>query len=257
MNQEALDRTGEFLRKFARPAVPGLPKYAQLREMLMSAITTGHWKPGDKLPTESQLAQVAPFSLGTVQRALRELVEEGLVVRTQGAGTFVAEGRGAIGEPLHLRFVGGEGEPPFLPLMPGMLGRERIRSAGPWSEWLGSTDIVRIDRRLSVNGEFNVFNRFYVRADQFPEAYKRPIASLGGVNFKHLFGGSFNMPITAVKQRLSMVKFTPEACRGAAVKPGTRGLLLESVGSAGRTTPVYYLESYIPPNERKLDVSAN
>ena len=247
-----------FLERYGKPGVPGLPKYAQLRETLLSAISAGHWKPGDKLPTESELTRLTPYSLGTVQRALRELADEGLVIRSQGSGTFVAEGHVPIDAPLHLRFLGGEGEPRFLPLYPKVIARKRIEERGPWSAWLGQdgANILRIDRKLGVNGEFDVFNRFYLDADAFPEIAERPLAALDGVNLKELLGGAFNMPITNVRERVSFATFSPEAARATGVKPGTRGMLLESAASAGRGNPIYFLESFIPPNNRRLDVSS-
>jgi GntR family transcriptional regulator len=250
--------TEHVLQKFAKPGLPGLPKYAQLRETLYSAIHAGHWKPGDKLPTESELTRLTPYSLGTVQRALRALVDEGLVTRSQGSGTFVAEGRAPIDAPLHLRFRGGKDEPRFLPLFPKVLSRKRISERGPWSEWLRQkgADIVRIDRRISVNHEFSVFNRFYFNAVTFPDVATQPLSALDGANLKQLLGGAFNMPLTSVEQSVSLVKFAPEICKSIGAKPGAQGMLLESAASAGRGNPVYFLESFIPPNPRKLDFSA-
>ena len=249
--------SANFLAKFAAPSVAGLPKYAQLREMLIAAISSGHWQPGDKLPTETELTRQTPFSLGTVQKALRALVDEGLITRAQGSGTFVAEPRQAIDAPLHLRFLGREGEPRFLPLFPKVLSRKRIATLGPWSDWLQQrgADIICIDRKLSVNGEFTLFNRFYFNAETFPVIAKQPLSALDGANLKQLLGSSFNLPITNVEQRISLVKFTVEICAAMGVKAGTSGMLLESAASAGRGTPLYFLESFIPPNRRKLDLS--
>ena len=250
--------TPDFLRKFARPATPGLPKYAQLRETLSSAISSGHWKPGDKLPTEAELARHTPFSLGTVQKALRALVEEGLITRAQGSGTFVTEPRQPIDAPLHLRFLGHAGEPQFLPLFPKVLSRNRIAERGPWSDWLQQTgaDVIRVDRKLSVNREFDVFNRFYFNAATFPDIAGKPLRELDGANLKQLLGSRVNMPITSVAQRISTCRFAPEICRTAGWKAGTSGMMLESAASA-RGTPLYFLESFIPPNPRKLDVSGS
>jgi len=248
----------DFLTRFSTPAVAGLPKYAQLREALIAAITSGHWGPGDKLPTEAELARSTPFSLGTVQKAMRALVDEGLVTRSQGTGTFVTEARQAIDAPLHLRFLGREGESRFLPLFPKVLGRKRIPERGPWSDWLQQrgADIIRIDRRLSVNGEFTIFNRFYFNAATFPDIAEKPLQELDGANLKQLLGSRVNMPITHIEQRISMVTFAPEIVRAAGWKSRARGMLLESAASAGRSVPVYFLESFIPPNGRKLDVSS-
>ncbi|TFZ04571.1 GntR family transcriptional regulator [Ramlibacter rhizophilus] len=247
----------EMLDRYARPSMPGVSKYAQLRETLCAAIRGGHWKPGSQLPTERELTRLTGFSLGTVQRALRELSDEGMVVRTQGSGTYVAEGRSAIDAPLHLRFLGREGEPTFLPLYPKVLARERTAERGPWSEWLRQTgaDVVRISRRISVFHEFTLFNRFYFNASTFPIIAAAPLSKLDGANLKQLLGSEINMPVTAIRQRLSFVKFPEQAALAADVKPGTRGMLLESAAMAGRE-PLYFLESFIPPNDRRLDVSS-
>lgn len=249
--------SSEPIDKYAQPGVPGMAKYAQLRETLAAAIRGGHWKPGSQLPPERELARLTRFSLGTVQRALRDLADEGILVRTQGSGTYVAQGRGGIDAPLYLRFLGREGEPRFLPLFPRVLSRERIGERGPWSEWLRQTgsDVVRISRRISVNGEFSIFNRFYFNADTFPGIASAPLGRLDGANLKQLLGGEINTPVTDMRQRVSFVKFPEEAAAAAGVKPGTRGMLLESAATAGRE-PLYFLESFIPPNDRRLDVSS-
>ena len=256
MQQDTAASSFELLALHARPGVQGVSKYAQLRETLSAAIRVGHWKPGSQLPPERELARLTRFSLGTVQRALRELADDGVVVRTQGSGTYVANSRAPIEEPLYLRFLGGEGEPTFLPLFPKVLSHKRIDERGPWSEWLRQTgaDVVRISRRISVNGEFNIFNRFYFNADTFPGIASAPVSTLDGANLKQLLGGEINMPVTAMRQRVSFVKFSGEACSVAGVKAGTRGMLLESAALAGRE-PLYFLESFIPPNDRRLDVS--
>jgi DNA-binding GntR family transcriptional regulator len=232
-------------------------KYAQLRETLVEAIRAGHWKPGSQLPPERELARLTRFSLGTVQRALRDLADEGMLVRTHGSGTYVAEGRNVIDSPLHLRFLGGEGEPTFLPLIPKVLARARIRERGPWSEWLrqAGADIVRIDRRISINGEFDVFNRFYFNAQTFPRIAAAPVSRLDGANLKEMLGAEINMPVTEIRQCITLLKLPDEACEATGVKPGTRGMLLESATKAGRE-PIYFLETYIPPNDRRLEMSS-
>jgi GntR family transcriptional regulator len=256
MNEAATAEASDLLRKYARPSLSGVSKYAQLRETLVAAIRGGHWAPGHQLPAERVLASMTGFSLGTVQRALRELASDGLVVRTQGSGTYVAEGRGSIDEPLHLRFLSGSGSPVFLPLFPKVLERHRISGHGPWSHWLGQTDgdVIRIDRRISVNGEFTLYNRFYFNAATFPGLAKASLASLDGANLKQMLAREINMPVTDVRQCISLIRLPDEAVAAAGVKQGVRGLLLESAAFAGRD-PLYYLESYIPPNDRRLDIS--
>jgi DNA-binding GntR family transcriptional regulator len=57
----------------------GLPKYTALRDAIVSAVAGGQLAPGDRVPNEQELAAALPISLGTIQRALRQLVEEGVI----------------------------------------------------------------------------------------------------------------------------------------------------------------------------------
>ena len=70
---------------------PALPAYGQVKAFIKKRISAGTWKPGDPVPSESALMQQFGVSRMTVNRALRELMGEGLVTRIQGSGTFVAE----------------------------------------------------------------------------------------------------------------------------------------------------------------------
>jgi GntR family transcriptional regulator len=67
-----------------------LPFYHQLYEILHGKIVRGEWKPGDTIPPESELIEQYQVSRVTVRQALDILVNEGLIYRQQGRGTFVA-----------------------------------------------------------------------------------------------------------------------------------------------------------------------
>ncbi|WP_397451787.1 histidine utilization repressor [Pseudomonas sp. NA-150] len=70
------------------------PLYARVKHAIVEKIRTGAWLPNSKLPSESELLTLLGVSRMTVNRALRELTIEGLLVRMQGVGTFVAEPKG-------------------------------------------------------------------------------------------------------------------------------------------------------------------
>jgi GntR family transcriptional regulator len=67
-----------------------LPLYQQLYEILHQKILLQQWKPGDRLPTESELEKQHNVSRITVRTVLDMLVKEGLIYRQAGRGTFVA-----------------------------------------------------------------------------------------------------------------------------------------------------------------------
>ena len=56
----------------------------------MHGLESGEWRPGDSIPSESELAVRFGVSQGTVRKAVDEMAAENLLVRQQGKGTFVA-----------------------------------------------------------------------------------------------------------------------------------------------------------------------
>ncbi|MDR7871394.1 MAG: GntR family transcriptional regulator [Tissierellaceae bacterium] len=67
-----------------------IPLYQQLKMILKDKITNGEYKPNQKIPSETQLSQIFNVSRITVRNAISELVEEDLLVKKQGKGTFVS-----------------------------------------------------------------------------------------------------------------------------------------------------------------------
>jgi DNA-binding GntR family transcriptional regulator len=65
------------------------PLWRQLADLLRSQIQSGELQAGRVMPSETTLMQEHDLARGTVRHAIDVLVEEGLVNRVQGRGTFV------------------------------------------------------------------------------------------------------------------------------------------------------------------------
>src|SRR5688500_15861946 len=69
---------------------PGpIPLHHQVFRDLSAALDGEEWRPGERMPTERELAARYGCSLITIRHALGELVREGRIERTRGRGTFV------------------------------------------------------------------------------------------------------------------------------------------------------------------------
>ena len=68
-----------------------VPRYQQLKELIISRISTGELRPRDRVPSENELVDSTGVSRMTANRALRELTNEGYVERIASVGTFVAD----------------------------------------------------------------------------------------------------------------------------------------------------------------------
>lgn len=69
------------------------PQFIRIKASLLAAIEQGDYAPGAQVLSENQLADKHGVSRMTARRALTELVDEGILARSQGAGTFVCDQR--------------------------------------------------------------------------------------------------------------------------------------------------------------------
>lgn len=65
------------------------PLAAQAAASIRRAVLDGHWRVGERVPSEPQLAEELGISRATLREALRMLVTDGLLDRRHGVGTFV------------------------------------------------------------------------------------------------------------------------------------------------------------------------
>ena len=69
----------------------GRPIYAQIIERVQLDIITGHYKPGEKLPSVRDLASEAAVNPNTMQKAFFELAESGVIYTQRTSGRFITE----------------------------------------------------------------------------------------------------------------------------------------------------------------------
>jgi len=67
------------------------PIYARVKQAICLKINSGEWQANQRVPSESEMVKALGVSRMTVNRALRELTDEGILIRQQGVGTFVAK----------------------------------------------------------------------------------------------------------------------------------------------------------------------
>jgi len=233
----------------------GIPKYRQLMNAVSEGISAGVWKVGDKLPTEDELTKLTPFSLGTIQKSLRMLATQGLVVREHGLGTFVAQNRLQIHNPWHCRFLADDGYS-FLPVFSNIKSRTIVKNEGELSRFFGQdiNELVLIDRTININKEFDVFSRFYFDKNLFPALYETPIENLNGVNFKKQVGKELSMPVTNVEHLVTMIKLNSDIAHHINMNINETCLCLKVAAYMGLNKCIYFQKFYIPDTDRTLNI---
>ncbi|WP_354307785.1 GntR family transcriptional regulator [Sphingomonas trueperi] len=197
------------------------PLYLQLQQLIREAISGKILAQGDAIPPERDLAVEYDVSRITVRKAIGGLVEEGLLTRRRGAGTFVAE----------------RVEKSFSKLSSfteDMAARGRAAS----SNWIArSTGQVTPEEAmalgLSPGAAVLRFSRIRF-ADGEPMAlefstiagYCLPSVDAVGDSLYTALEAAGNRPVRAL-QRLRAVPFLGEHAKMLGVDPGHAGLLIE------------------------------
>ena len=238
----------------------GTPKYVHLRNVLAHAIAEGKLAAGHKLPPEEALTEVAGLSLGTVQKALRSLVDDGLVTRKAGIGTFVAASDKPMHAPLqHCRFLADDGRS-ALPIYSRVLGRRLLRASekksDAWTAHILAERAICIERIFSIDKQFEVYTHLYLDAQRFPVLEAMPLAKFNGVNFKNLLAREFHDAPAKFSETLSVQAFPLNVCKALKQRRGTSGAVIEIVAYDRRGAALYFQDLWIPPNRRKLVVGA-
>lgn len=163
---------------FALPEDPaaGLwPLWRQVERGIEAAVGAGRLRPGDRLPSEHQLAEEFGAHRHTVRRAIESLTSKGLLVTRRGLGTFVAEQAipYAIGPRSrfteNMRAVGRE---PAVCI----LGSDTVRADAETRRWLeldSREKVVKLDLLRTGDEVPIVLARHYIPAKRFPDFAER------------------------------------------------------------------------------------
>lgn len=249
--------TQPVLSRFSA-GLAALPKHARLREAIIGAVQAGELPAGTKMAGERELSQSLGVSLGTTQKALGRLVDEGFLVRQQGHGTFVGRSRRAVAGSWHYRFVGADGTTE-MPVFTSIIERKAIVEPGPWSAALGNDDkgYVMLLRRLEIGGRFNCSSRLLLRASRFGRLLRIAERRLADTNLKGLLEGEFAAPTLHSDGIAHVVSCTPADARLLKVAPASPGLEVQIVTYSFGRSPITWQRMFVPASEYGLKLDFN
>ena len=145
-----------------------LPLYKEVKRLLTQSLAAGEWQAGVALPSETRLAERYRVSIGTVRKAIDELVAERILVRHQGRGTFVAShnARRMLFHFFHIVPAGGGKEHPDTELLSFERAKADADSAGRLNIAQGAP-VFRIRNLLRLAGRPVVLDEITLPAERF------------------------------------------------------------------------------------------
>lgn len=214
------------------------PLYARVRTELVNRLISGAWKPAELLPSEFAIAAELGVSQGTVRKALDEMTAEGLVVRKQGRGTFVAE---AEDQSILFRFYRLTAD-----------AEEHEEAAFPQSHYLSTVqgtatneervvldlaegeEVWRFERVRSQQGQPIIWERLVVPAAIFPDLMDHaPLPN----NVYQLYGSHYGIIVAKVKEQLKAVSAPKKVTTSLQLEANSPALQIDrrAIALSGKT----------------------
>ncbi len=183
------------------PETAGMPLYRVVKRSLLNAIESGVCPPGVALPSETEIAATMSVSIGTLRRAVDELVAEHILVRRQGRGTFVAT-HGSdrfLFQFFHVERADGLREAPSIDLV----SFERLRADGEPASALQlriGDSVIQIENRLRLQGSAVIYERLTLPSTLFKGLTEKRVREWPGTIYQ-LYQSDFGISVLRAKER--------------------------------------------------------
>ena len=220
----------------------------------MRSLQEGEWKPGEAIPSETELAARFGVSQGTVRKAIDELAASHVVVRRQGRGTFVASHHEVRTQFRFLKIrpdepgaAQGEGaDAGSMPMTSRILGCRRLRAPVEVARQLqlrtGETT-VQIRRLLEVEHTPTVLDEIWLPAARFRGLSAERLNAYSGPLYG-LFEAEFGTRMIRATERLKAIAADRALARELQLAERSPVLLVERLTYTYDDEPVELRRGY-------------
>ena len=211
------------------------PKYVRVRDAIIERIRSGAWKPGDAIPSEQEIAREFDVAPGTARKAILSLVENKLLSRRQGSGTWVqadspqARNRfTAIFDDDHMQIT-----PDSIDFTSRLVRASRGEQAV--LKLQGTARVVRISRTLTRARKPFIAELVSVPEKFFPNLAKE--TQLPDALYIY-YQKAYKVLITSVEDRLTAVTANAATAQRLRVKVGTPLLKVDRIAYTPEKLPI-------------------
>ncbi len=205
------------------------PLYRQIKSLILQALESGEWRPGQVIPSEQELAARFNVSQGTVRKAIDEMAADNLLVRKQGKGTYVASHNDPRALFRFLRLVPMDGDlshPQSLPLdcWRAKAGQEASRMLGIEP----GAPIIILRRLLKFGEKPVVVDEIYLSGEIFHGLSMEVLQGWSGSLYS-LFETRYGLRMIRAQERIRAVAADRSTAEALKVAEGTPLLSVERV----------------------------
>jgi len=227
------------------------PLYKEVKRVLTQSLAEGEWRPGQALPSEARLAQRYGVSIGTLRKAIDELVAEGVVVRRQGSGTYIAQ-HGANRLMFHFfHVVPREGEKQYPRTATLAFRRGRADAAEAVKLGIAAGDpVLRIRNLLSLADKPVILDDLVLPQRLFPDLTERILSARDNTIY-HLYQARYGINVLRTAERLRACLADAGVAKLLGVKKGGPLLEIDRVAYTYHSAPVELRRSLVNTAEHE------
>lgn len=257
MTQKAIaesdDSLTDILRNILeREVAQGSNKRNALRIALVWAINAGRLKPGSRLPPETALTRGLGVSLGTVQAALRQVQDLGLIERRRGDGTTVAEGTKFSPAIWHFRMHHTETGEQFR-----ILNQEvevlQSTAQGRWSRHLGDLENYLIIRRRIEGTKGILVGAEMILDPALVPPHLIAASELRLTNLRTVLEQKLKIRAAGAKHRVRFEDIDPRKLASFGLDLQQRTLTIDACTVLTDGRPFYFQSLYVPADHVELE----
>jgi GntR family transcriptional regulator len=229
------------------------PLYLEVKRLITEGLIGGEWKAAAALPSETRLSQRFKVSIGTVRKAIDELVAEHILVRQQGRGTFVAthDRRRLLFNFFHI--VGTDGVKNYPSVETLSFRRSALTAAEAAKLHISardSTRALRIRNVLSLEQRPVVLDDIVIAEHTFP-GLNADIFRKRDNTIYQLYQTGYGINVVRTAERLSATLADAESAKILGVKAGAPLLQINRVAYTYHSVPVELRKSLVNTEEHE------
>lgn len=227
-------------------------KRSALRMALLWAIREHAITPGDRLPPEAELARILGVSLGTVQSALGQLQDLGVVMRRRGDGTRVANAEPLGPSVWHFRFRHNRSDRPMRTI-DHQVELMETTAEGEWSAFLGGNRAYTLIRRQILGDEgVRMGAEMYLKADEIPLSTLRA-EELRSTNIRVFLQKERGLTLVRAGHRARLTTLTPRQAALFDMPAGETCFEIAARVTTADGNPFYFQHIYAPARDLSLE----
>ena len=221
------------------------PLYREVKRLLTQSLIEGEWPAGAALPSETRLAERYNVSIGTLRKAIDELVAERIVVRHQGRGTFVAT-HNANRLMFHFfHIVGRDGGKEYPTTRTLSFRRDKAGADEARRLSIANGDpVFRIRNLLSLAGSPVILDDIVLPRALFADLTEKIITTRDNTIY-HLYQTRYGINVLRSSERLSAVLAETDAAKHLKVRTGAPLLAINRTALSFRDMPVELRRSLV------------